>query len=73
MFESQGHHLCLYQFILELCDVEKTKINKKEAGNGPLKRLPSYHVTRLGDFIEFLTKVTQMYVDFLCFLKKITI
>ena len=28
-FESQAHHLCFYQFIFELCRVEKTKINKK--------------------------------------------
>ena len=30
-FESQAHHLCFHQFI-ELCNVEKTKINKKGLG-----------------------------------------
>ena len=30
-FESQAHYLCFYQFIFELCQVEKTKINKREA------------------------------------------
>ena len=34
-FESQAHHLRFYQFIFELCDVKRTKINKKGAGNGP--------------------------------------
>ena len=33
-FESQAHHLRFHRFI-ELCNVEKTKINKKEAGIGP--------------------------------------
>ena len=28
-FESQAHYLCFYQFIFELCQVEKTKINKR--------------------------------------------
>ena len=28
-FESQAHHLCLNQFIFEMCHVEKTKINKR--------------------------------------------
>ena len=32
-FESQAHHLRFHRFI-ELCNVEKTKINKKEAGIG---------------------------------------
>ena len=31
-FESQAHHLRFCQFTFELCHVEKTKINKKEAG-----------------------------------------
>ena len=31
-FESQAHHLRFYQFIFELCHVEKTKINKKRQG-----------------------------------------
>ena len=34
-FESQAHHLRYYQFIIVLCNVEKTKINKKVAGIGP--------------------------------------
>ena len=33
-FESQIHHLHFHQFI-ELCNVEKTKINRKVAGIGP--------------------------------------
>ena len=33
-FESQAHHLHFHQFI-ELCNVEKTKINRKVAGIGP--------------------------------------
>ena len=38
-FESQAHHLRFRQFI-ELCNVEKTKINRKEAEIGPyLKKL----------------------------------
>ena len=28
-FESQAHHQCFYQFVFQLCHVEKTKINKK--------------------------------------------
>ena len=28
-FESQSHHLSFYQFIFELCHVEKIKINKR--------------------------------------------
>ena len=31
-FESHPHHLRFYQFILELCDVKKTKKNKKRTG-----------------------------------------
>ena len=31
-FESHAHHLCFYQFILNLCHVEKTKVCKKRAG-----------------------------------------
>ena len=34
MFESQAHHLSFYQFIFELCYVEKTII--EEAQIGPL-------------------------------------
>ena len=36
-FESQAHHLCFYQYKFEfkLENVEKTKINEKEAGIGP--------------------------------------
>ena len=36
-FKPQAHHLCIRQFI-ELCNVEKTKINKKEAGIDPFKK-----------------------------------
>ena len=36
-FESQAHHLHFNQFI-KLCNVEKTKINKNEAGIGPFKK-----------------------------------
>ena len=36
-FESQEHHLFFFQCIFELCHVEKTKINEKEARSGPLK------------------------------------
>ena len=31
--------LRFYQIIIELCDVEKTKMSKKQAGIGPLKEL----------------------------------
>ena len=31
-FESQAHQLRFYQFIFELCHVEKPKINKNEGG-----------------------------------------
>ena len=31
-FESQAHHQRFYQFIFDLCRVEKTKINKKSPG-----------------------------------------
>ena len=34
-FESQAHYLCFHQFI-ELSNVEKTKLNRKEAGIGTL-------------------------------------
>ena len=37
-FESQAHHLCFLQFILELCHVEKTKINKEEDRINPFKK-----------------------------------
>ena len=30
-FESQAHHLSFYQFVFELCLVEKTKTKQKEA------------------------------------------
>ena len=40
-FESQAHHLCFYQFIFELCHVEKTKINKKRSGLAHSKK----HIT----------------------------
>ena len=38
-FKSQAHHQCYYQFVFELCHVEKTKINEKEAGIGPFKKI----------------------------------
>ena len=38
-FKSQANHLHFYQFIFELCRVEKTKINKKEAGLAHLKTI----------------------------------
>ena len=34
-FESQAHHLRFNLFTFKLCDVKRTKINKKEAGTGP--------------------------------------
>ena len=37
VFESQAHHLHFNQFIFELFHLEKTKINQKEAGIGPIK------------------------------------
>ena len=37
-FESQAHHLCFHLFIV-LCNVEKTKINKKRPGLAHLIRL----------------------------------
>ena len=40
-FEYQAHHLYFLRFI-ELCIVEKTKINKKEAGNETLKNTYSF-------------------------------
>ena len=45
-FKSQTHHLHLYQFIFELCRVEKTKINKKEAGIGPFFKKPWFRIRR---------------------------
>ena len=41
-FESQAHHLCFYQFIFELCHVEKMKINKKRPGLAHFKKDTSY-------------------------------
>ena len=40
-FESQVHHLRFYQFKFEfkLWHVEKTKINRKEAGIGPFQKI----------------------------------
>ena len=35
-FEYKAHHPRFHQFI-ELCNVEKTKISKKEAGIGPIR------------------------------------
>ena len=40
-FEYQAHHLYFLRFI-ELCIVEKTKINKKEAGNETFKNTYSF-------------------------------
>ena len=34
-FESQAHHLSFYQFIFELCHVEKDENKQKEVGIGP--------------------------------------
>ena len=38
-FESQAHHLCSYKFIFEFYHLETTKINIKESGIGPIKKL----------------------------------
>ena len=35
-FESQAYHLRFYQFIFELCYVEKTKISKKRCRDWPI-------------------------------------
>ena len=35
-FETQEHHLRFYRFIFELCHLEKTIINEKEADIGPI-------------------------------------
>ena len=37
-FKPQAHHLRFYQFILELCNVEKAKINKRGRDGPFLKR-----------------------------------
>ena len=36
--ESQAHHIRFYRFIFELCHLEKTIINEKEAAIGPFKK-----------------------------------
>ena len=47
-FKSQAHHLRFRQFI-DLCNAERTKINKKEAGIGPLKNyLQVLNFTEIG-------------------------
>ena len=37
-FESQAHHLCFHKFVKKLCNVEKTKINKKRPRLAHLKK-----------------------------------
>ena len=37
-FESQAYHPRIYQFIFELCSVEKMKINKKRPGLARLNK-----------------------------------
>ena len=37
-FKSQANHLRFYQFIFELCNVEKTKINKDRPGSAHFKK-----------------------------------
>ena len=45
-FESQARQQCFYQFVFELCRVEKDEINEKEAGIGPLIFLTSTYLER---------------------------
>ena len=58
-FESQVHHLRFYQFKFEfkLWHVEKTKINRKEAGIGPfLKYWLSQHFTEFAQSYPYPRK-----------------
>ena len=48
-FESQAYHPRIYQFIFELCSVEKMKINKKRPGLVHLKK----------ELISWRTEVVQ--------------
>ena len=45
-FKSQACHLCFNQFIFELCHVENTEINQKEAGIGPFKKLMHVSISK---------------------------
>ena len=41
-FKSQVHHLCFHQYRFELCNVEKTKINKRGQYWPLFKKIESY-------------------------------
>ena len=60
-FESQANHLLFSQFVFELCHVEKTKINKKEAIIGPFLKKTIVKSIQLSHHITFfkyqLTKI----------------
>ena len=56
-FESQAHHLCFHQFIKKLCNVEKTKINKKRP------RLAHFFLKKVAVFY-FTTQLNSLYLYF---------
>ena len=66
-FESHAQYQHFYQFVFELCHVEKTKINEKEAGIGPFFK--KIDVIRLGRYwgtlsLCFLFGLPPWYNDF---------
>ena len=62
-FESQAHHLCFHQFIKKLCNVEKTKINKKRP------RLAHFFKKTYMRNILFLSKVEKTKIKKMAHLK----
>ena len=50
-FESQARHLCFHQ-IIKMCNVEKTKINQKEAVMDPFKNNVGLVNPFLNDFVR---------------------
>ena len=66
-FESQAHHLRFYQFIFELCDVKRTKINKKRARQWPTnKKTKSMSNSSLqsASFISFPLRLAGSFKSF---------
>ena len=60
-FEYKAHHLRFHQFI-ELCNVEKTKINRKDAQTGPFLKNKS---SQVGRQVAWCQQVLAQYDSFL--------
>ena len=62
-FESQAHHLCLYQYYLELWNFEKTKIDKKRPGLAHFLRCFYQNLSRNG-LTYSCSAVHKIYVEY---------